>query len=171
MKYLTTTPRLLWLTLAAVSVLGMAFAFYLQYVEGLAPCPLCMTQRIFLVAVGVVALIAAAHNPGKAGLRLYAAGAFLFTALGAAFAGRHVWLQHLPEDQVPACGPSLEYLIDTLPLRDALSVLLMGDGNCAEVVWQFLGFSIPELTLAVFIAIAIAILRIAVLSVSTLHGQ
>ncbi len=164
MKLPTNTPRSLWTTLVAFSVLGMAFAFYLQYVEGLAPCPLCMTQRIFLVAVGVVSAIAVVHNPGTVGLRLYAAGAFIFTVLGGAFAGRHVWLQHLPEDQVPACGPSLEYLIDTLPLRDALSVLLMGDGNCAEVVWQFLGFSIPELTLAAFVAIAIAILRIVVLS-------
>ena len=70
---------------------------------------------------------------------------------GGAVAARHVWLQHLPEDQVPACGPSLEYMLENLPFEDTLSIVLMGDGNCAETVWTFMGLSIPEQTLILFI--------------------
>jgi disulfide bond formation protein DsbB len=69
---------------------------------------------------------------------------------GAAIAARHVWLQHLPEDQVPACGPSLDYMLENLPLGDTMSIVLAGDGNCAEIDWSFAGFSIPEQTLIVF---------------------
>jgi disulfide bond formation protein DsbB len=67
-------------------------------------------------------------------------------------AARHVWLQHLPEDQVPACGPSLDYMLENLPFEDTLSIVFAGDGNCANVSWSLLSFSIPEQTLAVFCA-------------------
>ena len=65
-------------------------------------------------------------------------------------AARHVWLQHLPEDQVPACGPSLEYMLEHFPFSSTLKLILMGDGNCAEVLWTFAGLSIPEQALLLF---------------------
>ncbi len=81
---------------------------------------------------------------------MYGALCGLAACAGAAVAARHVWLQHLPADQVPACGPSLDYMLDNLPFRDTLSIVLAGDGNCAAIDWTFLGFSIPEQTLALF---------------------
>jgi disulfide bond formation protein DsbB len=75
----------------------------------------------------------------------------LFCLAGAGFSGRHVWLQTLPKDQVPACGPSIEYLLDALPVMEALEVLLRGDGNCAEIDWRFLGLSIPGWTMLCFL--------------------
>jgi disulfide bond formation protein DsbB len=64
-------------------------------------------------------------------------------------------LQHLPEDQVPACGPSLGYMLETLPIAETFKTLMMGDGNCAEVQWTFLSFSMPEWSLAWFLLFGI----------------
>ena len=111
-----------------------------------------MTQRFFVVLWGVIALVAVVHNSQGLGRRVYGALCGLAAWGGAAVAARHIWLQHLPEDQVPACGPSLEYMLENFPFSQALSLVLMGDGNCADTAWTFLGFSIPEQTLAVFCA-------------------
>lgn len=137
------------LFLACVAL--MAVGYYLEYVVGLEPCPLCITQRFFIVAAGLTALAAALHAPGPGGLRAYAAGTVLFCAAGAGFASRHVWLQSLPADQAPACGPGIGYILETFPPLEALEVLLRGDGNCAEVDGSLLGLSIPAWTLLAFI--------------------
>lgn len=150
------SPRRVFAGLLLVCAAAMLFAIvFLQRHLGLEPCPLCMSQRIFMVGVGAVALVACLHNPMGVGRRIYAALCTLFALAGAAVAGRHVWLQHLPEDQVPACGPSLEYILDTLPFGEALELIMMGDGNCAETQWSFLGLSIPEQTLLLFIFISL----------------
>lgn len=150
MTLIPTTARHRFGLVALIAAAAMGFALYLQYVVELAVCPLCLTQRVFLVSAGVVAFLAALHNPQRLGQTLYAGVAMLMAAIGWGFAARHVWLQHLPPEEVPACGPSLEYMLQTLPFSDTLSVLLMGDGNCAETVWTLFGLSIPELTLGLF---------------------
>ena len=158
-RYLTPhyfTPRHINGLLVGVCVLALVIVYYLDGVLGLEPCPLCITQRVFVVGSGLFSLAAAIHHPGVMGRRIYAALALLFAALGAAVAGRHVWLQSLPEGQVPACGPSLEYMLDTLPFRETLELVLMGDGNCAEVVWTFLGLSIPQQALLLFTGLVAA---------------
>lgn len=142
------SPRLVFFGLAIMAVVAMLFArVYLEQILGLPPCPLCMTQRVFVVLWGGIALLAALHNPARLGRRVYATLCALAAVAGAAIAVRHVWIQHLPPDQVPACGPSLEYMLETLPLGETLSIVLMGDGNCADIQWTFLGLSIPEQTL------------------------
>jgi protein dithiol:quinone oxidoreductase len=153
------SPRMVFLALVLLAVVSMLFArVYLQGFLGLDACPLCMTQRFFVVLWGVIALLAAGHNPPGWGRRVYAALCGVAAWGGAAVAARHVWLQHLPEDQVPACGPSLEYMLENLPFNDTLSIVLAGDGNCALIEWTFLGFSIPEQTFAVFcIALAVCV--------------
>ncbi|MEP1469548.1 MAG: disulfide bond formation protein B [Halieaceae bacterium] len=152
----TLNPRLVFLGITAAAVLSMAFAFYLEHQLELVPCPLCMTQRVFLALTGLIALIAALHNPQGWGRRVYGGLCTVAAAVGCGVAARHVWLQHLPEDQVPACGPSLEYMLDTLPFSETLSLVMMGDGNCAETVWTLFGFSIPEQTLALFVVLIVA---------------
>lgn len=145
------SPRQVFVGLVFLAIISMLFArLYLQEFLGLNACPLCMTQRAFVVLWGVIALIGALHNPRGWGYRVYGALCGLAAWAGAAVAARHVWLQHLPEDQVPACGPSLDYMLENLPFQDTLSIILAGDGNCALIDWTFLGFSIPEQTLAVF---------------------
>ena len=147
-RLLAVRPLFLWLFLATVA--AMAFALYLQHALGLAPCPLCITQRLFVILTGLFALIAFLHNPKGWGRRVYAALCALAAVTGGAVAARHVWLQHLPEELAPACGPSLEYMLETLPLSETFAVVMMGDGNCAETVWTLFGLSIPEQTLALF---------------------
>jgi disulfide bond formation protein DsbB len=133
----------------------LAFGYYLQYVQGLQPCPLCLVQRGFFYAVLVTFLVAALHGPGKTGVRVYSIVAFLFAAGGAAVASRQVWLQHLPADKVPQCGPDLFFMLENLPLATTLKKLVAGSGECAAVDWTFLGLSIAEWSLAWFVALAL----------------
>ena len=145
------TFRQVFLGLFLLAAISMSFArFYLEAYLGLAACPLCMSQRVFVVLWGGIALIAFLHNPPGWGRRVYCALCGLSAYVGALIAARHVWLQHLPEDQVPACGPPLDYLLENFPLQEAINTMLMGDGNCAETVWTFLSLSIPEQTLLLF---------------------
>lgn len=135
--------------LIVTGVIGMmAYALYTQYYQYLEPCPLCMTQRLFYILIGLFASLALLHQRGQ---KIYAGLATLSALGGAATAGRQVWLQHLPPDQVPACGPSLEYMLETFPLSQTLRTMITGDGNCAEVSWTFMGFSMGEWSLACFI--------------------
>lgn len=128
----------------------IAFALYLQHKLGEDPCALCIFQRVAVIVLGIVFLLASIHNPRATGNRIYAALALVASLAGAAIAARHVWLQHLPKDQVPECGPGLSYLLDTQPWLQVLRNVLQGSGECAEVGWTFLRLSIPEWTLICF---------------------
>jgi len=134
--------------LACAALLG--FGYYLQYVGGLNPCPLCLVQRGFFYAVMGICLLAALHNPARSGRVVYGAAAALFAAGGFAVAARQVWLQHLPPDKVPQCGPDLYFMLENFPLSRTLQTLLKGTGECAVVDWTFLGLSIAEWSLAWF---------------------
>ena len=151
---LTSQHLRLGIVIGVVSLLS--FGYYLQYVEGLEPCPLCITQRFFLFTSGCLGLIAWLHKPSKLGTKVYTAIGSLLAVAGAGFASRQLYLQSLPADQAPACGPSIDFIFQTFPLTDALSILLRGDGNCAEVAWRFLGLSIPGWTVITFTCLAVA---------------
>lgn len=139
-----------------LACLGLiASAFYLQYVEGLDPCPLCMMQRIVIYVLTLIFLVACLHGPLLLGQRIYAALITLIGLAGAGFASRQLWLQSLPPEEVPACGPSLDYMIDVLPWTEVLSVMMRGTGDCAKVSWTFLSLSIPGWTLIAFIIFAV----------------
>jgi len=140
----------------AACVGAMAFALFLQYFVDLAPCPLCVIQRVAMVATAVAFLGGALHAPRTTvGRWAYAGVAALTAAAGAGVAARHVWLQSLPPDQVPACGPTLEYLMGMLPLTEVLMTLLRGDGNCAVIDAQWLGISLPGWTLVAFVGLTL----------------
>lgn len=141
-------PLFLGAFLACVAL--MATALIMQHVMKLEPCPLCVFQRMFVVALGIIALIAAFHDPGLTGRRVYGVLIVVLGVLGMIVAGRHVWLQNLPADQVPECGPGLEYMLETFPLTEALSLVFRGSGECADVQWVFLGLTIPGWTLVIF---------------------
>ncbi len=129
----------------------LAVAAWFQFVEGLQPCPLCISQRVMVLLVGMVCLAGAIH--GRA-TRVYGTLAGLLALAGAAISARHVWLQNLPEDEVPACGPGLGYVFEHFPLTETLRLLLSGTGECSEVLWTFLGLSIPAWTLLAFLGLA-----------------
>jgi disulfide bond formation protein DsbB len=147
------SPRIVFIAIVAFIAAAFGYALKTQYVDGLQPCPLCMTQRGFYVLTAAFALLGALHGRGH---RVYGALVALAALGGAGVAGRQVWLQHLPKDQVPACGPSLEYMLETLPMGDVLVQMFRGDGNCAVVDWQLLGLSMAEWSLLAFLALAAA---------------
>lgn len=129
-------------------------AIYFQFVGGLEPCPLCISQRIMVLAVALVLLAAVLHNPRKTGIRIYAVAGFLTAIGGASVSGRHVWLQHLPPEEVPACGPGLQYMLQNFLLTDTLRAMLSGTGDCAKVDWTLLGLSMPAWVLLCFLSLA-----------------
>jgi disulfide bond formation protein DsbB len=127
--------------LACAGLLG--YAIYAEHVLGLEPCPLCIFQRVAVFALGVVFALAAMHRVGLTGRRLYAAAIAVVSAAGAMIAGRHIWLQGLPPDQVPACGPGLNFILEAFPFAEAMDMVLSGSGECAEIEWTLLGLSMP----------------------------
>ncbi len=134
----------------------MAVGFYLQYQLGLEPCPLCMVQRVFFVAFGLVCLIAALHGPARGGRRAYSVVALLMAACGAATAGRQVWLMTVPADQLPSCLPGLEYMLQSgQPWMQIIGTILHGSADCTEVKWTFMSMSIPEWSLLAFCGMAV----------------
>jgi protein dithiol:quinone oxidoreductase len=143
--------RMINLGVFLVCVITIGIVLYMEHVMFLQPCGLCITQRVFVIFTGLVCLVSAIHNPGATGQKTYAFLAATMPIFGSYFAGRQIWLQHLPEDQVPACGPGLTYIYDNFPFMETLNFLLKGDGNCAEVVFRFLGLSIPEMAMVAFV--------------------
>lgn len=138
--------------LGVVAVIGlMSYALFAQYVQGYEACPLCIFQRVALIGLGIVLLVAALHAPKGLGARAYAALGVLAAASGVGIAGRHLYLQSLPPDAVPACGPGLEYLMDVLPVFEMIRTVFTGSGECAEVNWSFLGLSMPGWVLIWFV--------------------
>ena len=121
----------------------MAYALYAEHMLFLDPCPLCSFQRLAVIVLGIVFLAAALHNPARLGGRIYAVLLALVAASGAAIAAWHVRLQSLPPEEVPACGPGLDYILENNSFGEALGKVFGGSGECATVDWQFLGLSMP----------------------------
>lgn len=155
MNDIRLTPRLAFSAGALACAALLAFAYYLQYVQGLNPCPLCLVQRGFFYALLAAFVAGALHGPGRVGTAVYASLAGLFALGGAATAARQVWLQHLPKDKVPQCGPDLGFMLENFPLSTTLQKLIAGSGECAAVDWTFLGLSIAEWSLAWFLGILV----------------
>lgn len=147
-----TTYRNLQVFLVIMAIIGMSFAlFYLQRHLGLSPCPLCIFQRVGLIVMGGFALISALFNPKSKVIRLLLwLGSLVGIGWATAVAARHVWLQYLPADQVPSCGPGLNYWLDTLPILQVFKEVFAGSGECASVDWTLMGLSIPEQSLILF---------------------
>ena len=136
-----------WICLGAGGIL--CIGLLVEFALGLAPCPLCMMQRIWFALTGIVAWIGLSHNPRWG---IYPLVSALCAMVGGGFATRQLWLQSLPADQVPSCGPDLSYMIDAFPLGDLLVAMTSGTGDCAvihDVIplmsiagWSLLGFSL-----------------------------
>ena len=136
----------------AIAAVLSSGAQFMEHVLKLEPCPLCLMQRIWVMIGGIGALIALADKPTRIG---YPAFALLAALAGAAFAIRQLYLQSLPPDAVPACGPGLAYMFEVFPFADVLKAMTFGTGNCAEVqkvlgvtipLWSLLGFAVLAAT-------------------------
>ncbi len=153
MSKITQRKWYLFVVVCCASLLG--FALYNQYVDYLDPCPLCIFQRVIFFDMGAIALLAAIHNPGRTGQKIYSWLLVINATLGALIASRHIWLQSLPADEVPECGPGLNYMLENFPLAEVFSTVLRGSGSCAEVIWSFMGMSMPMWTLAWYVGLGL----------------
>ncbi|MFT2110899.1 disulfide bond formation protein B [Marinomonas sp. 2405UD68-3] len=142
-----------------VAFVLLAVAFYMEYEMGLEPCPLCMLQRIVFLIIGMVSIASALHHSAKS-YRRYAIGVIVFSLLGAGLSIRHLYLQGLPEEQLPACLPGLSYMVEVFSWQEIVSAMILGTGECGDVVWTFLGLSIPGWTLVAFVGMALMNLMI-----------
>jgi disulfide bond formation protein DsbB len=136
--------------IACIILLGIAY--FMQYIMGLSPCYLCITQRFFIAIIGLFSLLAFIHNKGP---KIYGLIVAFSALIGGFFASKQLWLQSLPPEKIPACGPPVDYLFDSFNVSEAIKILIQGDGNCAAVQWTFIGISIPGWSLICFIAIVI----------------
>lgn len=148
LSFFQLTPRLWFFIGFAGCCLLLATGAYLQFGLELEPCPLCISQRLAILSTGLIFLLAAVHNRG---IKAYAVIGGISALVGASISGRHVWLQHLPPDQVPECSPGLEYVFQHFPLADTIKLMLTGTGECAQIDAAFLGLSIPAWTLIAFL--------------------
>jgi disulfide bond formation protein DsbB len=130
------------LGLAAATGL-LCYALYAQYGLGLEPCPLCILQRIAVIGMGLLFLLALLHDPRRGGARIYGVLLGLLAASGIAVAARHLWIQAQPPGSVADCGASLDYMLDVLPPGEVLMKVLKGSGECSKLDWSFLGLSMP----------------------------
>ncbi len=138
------------LLLSTLLILGAVY--YLQYVGGLKPCPLCIIQRVCVILFGISCIVGWCFS-ARYRKRVVAFFQILFSFSGLFFATRQLWIQSLPAEQVPACLPGLDILMKYYPLRDILSTLFWGTGDCAEVSWQLFGLSMPAWAALYFLAI------------------
>ncbi len=142
----------------------LAAAYYFEYVLYMDPCPLCIMQRIAVFMVGIAGLLGFLLGHNQVARIATAVLMSLGALLGIGVAARHVWIQSLPADQVPTCGPSLEYMVDTLPWAEVLTVMLRGNGNCADAHWSLLGLSMPQWVLVWFVGFTVVGIYLAVTS-------
>jgi len=152
--------RWYWLGLiGSVALIAIAY-FYFQLHKGLDPCPLCMFQRACLVGVAFFCLLGVITKPKEIGSKVISFFCLLFSLAGLIIAGRQVWLQYLPADQVPECGPGLDFMLQSFPVMEMLESVFKGSGECAEVQWVFLGLSMPEWMVGIFLVMTIISLRL-----------
>ncbi len=133
----------------------MGYALYLQYVVLLEPCPMCWFQRVALVFLGLVFLLAAIINPSRAGARRVAWAALVTGGAGAVLAARHLYIQSMPSDQLPSCGMGITYMLETLPFLDVFARALKGSVECNKID-LILGLPIPAWNLIFFVAAVMA---------------
>lgn len=148
----------MWCLLGAVLCAAMiGFAYFLQHGMELEPCPLCIFQRIAVIAAGIAFLPGIFYPVKRSGL-IWGLLALLAAVVGMGLAGRHLWLQSLPPDQVPTCGPGLDYMLEVLPFWGVLKEVLSGSGECAEIQGIFMGITLPGWTMVGMIIVALVAL-------------
>lgn len=141
------------------SCLGLlAYGYFLEFFEDLLPCPMCIFQRLCYMAIALVSLIAVIQAPQRTGGITYGVLVIMLSSIGASIAARQTWLQHIPQELVPECGPGLEFMLEMYPLLETVERALLGTGDCAAVSWTFISMSIAEWSLVCFIGLLVVAL-------------
>lgn len=133
----------------------LAFAYFSQFHDHLEPCPLCIFQRIGVIAVGVFFLLAWAQYPKGWGAKVYGVLILLAAMAGGAISIRHIYVQHLPPEMAPPCGPGIGYLFAKLPFSTFLVKAFTGSADCSVITWSFMGLTMPEWVLIWFVLLGV----------------
>lgn len=147
---------------ACFGLVGLALAIQTHY--QLNPCPLCISQRMVFMGLGVLFLIAAFIKPATILGKLFTLLQVLTALGGAGVAIRHWWLQAHRGEMIADCGVGFDYMFENFPLQKALKLVFRGTGDCASIDWTFLGLSIPQMALIAFISMAVYALYLAKLN-------
>ena len=135
-----------------LGISSLVFAIgYLQMVEYLAPCSLCILDRAVVIGLCIVFTLALIHNPLAIGRKIYATLAILLSLTGIGICARHLWLQQQPKESVPECGPGFWHMLENMPFKSFLDNIFNSSGDCADIQFQLLGLSLPALTLILFV--------------------
>ena len=148
-------PRTTLLLVALWCAALLGYGLYLQHVDGLEPCPMCVVQRYAMILVGLVALAGAAlvRQPGGGALKATAGLAGVFALFGAFVAARQSWLQWFPPE-ISTCGRDFFGMIEAFPLKRAIPMIFKGSGDCTHIDWTFLGLSIANWSFLNFMLMA-----------------
>ncbi|MFL9710126.1 disulfide bond formation protein B [Methylobacillus sp. Pita1] len=138
---------------ASFGLVGLAL--FLQQKYNLEPCPLCISQRIAFMVLGVLFLVAALHNPGSLGRKVYGLLHVIAAATGIGIAARHIWIQANPDKVMAECGAGFDYIMETFPLKKALDLIFKGTGECSAIDWTLFGLTIPQLSLVAFVGLGL----------------
>lgn len=133
----------------------VAFALYIQQKHNLEPCPLCISQRIVYMVLGVLFLLAALHNPKAAGRKMYGLLHLAAAVTGVVIAARHMWIQANPDKVMAECGAGFDYLFESFPMKKAMELVFKGTGECSAIDWTLFGLTIPQLSLIAFSALGL----------------
>ena len=147
LKKILLLPPLVNFCLGLVLIVG---AYIFEVVGYYDPCPLCILQRwsfAFIALCGALMMLPGLYLVIRKTLLFLAS---LFSMCGCVIAGRQIYLQNLPIDQVPTCAPPMDFLMDALPIFEVIQTILLGDGNCAEYEWRFI-FNFAEWALIFFV--------------------
>ncbi len=131
----------------------LGIAAYLQLYKGINPCPLCTVQRVIMGILSISFLLGIALGRNRIGQILIGLLSALISITGIIFAGRQVWLQHVPS-AVPNssnCEASLGYMLHVLPCTEVIAKVFQGGPVCAKVDWQCFTLSLAEWSFCAFI--------------------
>ena len=151
------TSKSIFLLVAAASIALLAFALYLQHVEKMSPCPMCIIQRYGFATIALICIVAALLPNG--GVKAGAGLGVLASLAGAGAAGWHLWVKANPT--ISCAIDPLETSLNTIPTANLLPFLFKADGLCTTEYAPILGLSIPQWSLAWFVVFAIVLAWVA----------
>lgn len=135
-------------------------SLYLQYVEGIMPCPLCMLQRFSFGLIGVIFFLGIFIHASRVGRLFVNLLSVLFSLVGMGLAGRQIWLQHFTTGTSSECGVSLQYMVQALPVNEVIQKIFAGSAECTQRGWEFLTLDMAEWALICFILLFLLSIRL-----------
>lgn len=150
MKYLSqlSTTRAPWLLLGFSALIFELCALTFQYYMGLAPCIMCIYQRLAIVGIFCAGVI------GGLGAQSIIArlAAYISWGVGSIW-GLIIALEHVEIQSSDSLFYTCEYVPNFpswLPLHQWMPWLFEATGDCGDIKWQFLGFSMPQVMIVIF---------------------